>query len=320
MVSEQKHTIRQKVFEVLENKSKTHWGRGVEYLLLLLIFFNVTFVVIETLPEFSQYPTSPLFLWFSFFSGGIFFLEYLLRIWTAPLLKSVSGDSFLSRVRFLCSPLMLLDALAICSFFSPFNIRWVRVFRLFRVYQVIRATSYADASDRVLQVIRKNKEELVAVSSIMFLILIFCSTLLYIAEHAVPGTKFTSIPAAIWWGISTLTTIGYGDMVPVTPLGRFFGALSAVVGVGIFALPTALLGASFYHEVARRRERQIQRIGEEVELLHDVALENEEKIDQVLRRQQRKIQDLEKTLEEAQTKMDRIRKAKKALEDRQENK
>ena len=115
-----------------------------------------------------------------------------------------------------------------------------------------------DASDRVLQVIPKNKEELVAVSSMMFLVLIFSSTLLYIAEHAVREQILRVFPI-IWWGISTLTTIGYGDMVPVTPLGRFW-ALSAIVGVGIFALPTALLGASFYHEVARRRERQIQKL------------------------------------------------------------
>ena len=108
-----------------------------------------------------------------------------------------------------------------------------------------------DASDRVLQVIRKNKEELVVVSSMMFLVLIFSSTLLYIAEHAVPGTDFTSIPAAIWWGISTLTTIGYGDMVPVTPLGRFFLSTFRDCRSRYFALPTALLGASFYHEVAR---------------------------------------------------------------------
>lgn len=315
MSGEKKYLIRQKTLEVLESRSKTLWGRCVEMMFLLLILLNIIFVMLETVPQFSRYFSAPFFSWFSLFSGIAFTIEYLLRLWTAPFLKSVPGKEISARFRFAFSPLMVCDALAISSFFVPINVHWMRVLRLFRGYQVIRGTRYADASDRVLQVIRKNKEELVAVSSMMFLVLIFSSTLLYIAEHAVPGTDFTSIPAAIWWGISTLTTIGYGDMVPVTPLGRFFGALSAIVGVGIFALPTALLGASFYHEVARRRERQIQKIGEEVELLHDVALENEEKIDQVLRRQQRKIKDLESTLGEAQEKMERLQKAKKALKD-----
>ncbi len=271
----------------------------------MLILSNVIFAALETIQSLhSEYKI--FFWWFDTLSVMIFTIEFGLRIWVANLKKDYANRW--GRTRFAFSPSMLFDLVVIVPFylqsFFIFDTRVLRIFRLIRIFRIMRLAPYSIALDRILAVLRREKEELIAIFGIMVMALFITSTSLYVVENKVEGTQFTSIPAAFWWGIATLTTIGYGDMVPVTPLGKIFGSIAAIIGVGIFALPTGLLGASFYREVTRQREQKMQRrMKTEFEAIRAHAEESGEKIDQLVARQQRRIRQLEKELQEAQEKI-----------------
>ncbi len=240
-------SIRQHLHDFFEYKSKTKAGKLFEHALFFLILSNVVFAALETIASLHQ-QFQAFFGWFNMISVMIFTVEFFLRIWVADLKKEYS--SRFGRVRFSFSLPMLFDLAVILPFylqtFFNFDARVLRVFRLIRIFRIMRLAPYSIALDRILAVLRREKEELIAIFGIMIMSLFITSTMLYMAENHVEGTQFTSIPASFWWGIATLTTIGYGDMVPITPLGKVFGSFAAIIGVGIFALPTGLLGASFY--------------------------------------------------------------------------
>lgn len=292
------YQIQQFIFDVLENRSKSLLGRFWEGFLFFLILFNVFFMTLETVKSlYDQY--AHFFFWIDTISVIIFTIEYLSRIWTAPLKKGYAKAG--GRFVFIFTPLMIFDLLVLLPFyiglFFPItDTRWLRVFRLLRIFRVFRISRYSNALERVLNVARKEKEELAAIFTLMLILLIISSTCLYLVEHNEPNTLFTSIPEAFWWGIATLTTIGYGDMVPVTPLGQFFGAITAILGVGIFALPTGLIGASFFQEVTIKRDKVIRSLGNKIENLQDLTEEHKDTLSRFLRVKQNRIQTLEEEL------------------------
>lgn len=286
-------------FSVFTSTAKKGLAKRMEEFLFFLIVANVFAAAIETIPFVAE-KHFPFFYWFEIFSVFLFTIEYFLRLWVVPLYKNYEKGVFVNRLRFALRPMMIFDLAVILPFYLNFfffiDIRWIRAFRLLRIFRTLRIAGYSEAFERVFRVIQREKEELLAVLWIMIVLLIISSSLVFLAERHVPNTPFTSIPAALWWGIATITTIGYGDMVPVTDIGKFFGSLTAILGVGVFALPTGLIGSSFYHDVASRRERQIKKIGEEIDILQTSAEESEGLIADLFRKQNRKIHQLEKEL------------------------
>ncbi|HIG31700.1 MAG TPA: hypothetical protein EYQ50_29340 [Verrucomicrobiales bacterium] len=135
------------------------------------------------------------------------------------------------------------------------DLRFARMLRLLRVLRLAKLGRYHHSLEVIISVLKKNKEELVLTTAFMGMLLIGSSCLLYIAEHEAQPEKFESIPAAMWWSIATLTTVGYGDVAPITPLGKLFASMVAVLGIGMFALPTGLLGAGFVEEIQNRKTK-----------------------------------------------------------------
>jgi voltage-gated potassium channel len=136
------------------------------------------------------------------------------------------------------------------------DLRFLRVLRLFRVFRIIRVGRYSEASDILRVVVRRRKEELIATMVLFSILLVLSSSIMYYVEHDAQPDTFSSIPETMWWGVITLTTIGYGDAFPVTPLGKIIGGLIAILGIGMYALPTSILGAGFVEELRRRKDRQ----------------------------------------------------------------
>jgi len=125
----------------------------------------------------------------------------------------------------------------------------LRIFRLFRVFRVSR---YLKAFDLMQHVFRRKREELLISLVFVAFILVVTSCVMYFVEHEAQPKAFSSIPATMWWGMATLTTVGYGDIYPVTPLGKFLGSLIAILGVGLVALPAGILASGFSEEMAKR--------------------------------------------------------------------
>jgi voltage-gated potassium channel len=179
----------------------------------------------------------------------------LLRIWVITLEPKFSHPVF-GRLKYAFTPIALIDLFAILPFFLPLlniDLRVLRIFRVFRLFRMLKIARYFKALNLMYNVFRNKKEELVMILSFILFMLVLSATLMYYIENAVQPDAFASIPAAMWWGIATLTTVGYGDVYPVTPLGQVLGAFIALLGIGFFALPTGILASGFSEEIRKRK-------------------------------------------------------------------
>ena len=245
--------LRARVWEVLSGESHDTTSRWVGGTLVTLITLNVLAVMIETVEELSE-GYQQAFETFELASLVIFSLEYLARLWSC-----VEDPRYrvplVGRARFAATPLMLLDFLAIAptalGLVAAFDLRFTRIFRLLRVFRLAKAFHYLESLQLIGRVLRNKRVEITLTSSLMVLMLVMASSLLYFAECEAQPEAFDSIPATMWWAVSALTTVGYGDVVPITPLGRLLGALVSILGIAFFALPTSILGSGFVEEIRR---------------------------------------------------------------------
>lgn len=224
--------------------------------LIALIIANVVAVVIETVDWINQ-AYSGFFLAFEAFSLAVFSIEYLFRLWIAPLDPRYPGR-FRGRIKYALTPMAIIDLLAIVPAFLPFfiamDLRIVRVLRIFRLFRLLKMSRYVESLNSLDDVVRAKKEELLVTTILIVTMLLFSGSLMYVVENEAQPDKFPDIPSALWWGIATLTTVGYGDVFPVTPVGKLLGGMIAFLGIGIFALPTGILASGFAEELQRKRK------------------------------------------------------------------
>jgi voltage-gated potassium channel len=232
------------------------WAAIFNIALACLIILNVLALMLETVNSlYLQWEN--YFIAFELFSVAVFATEYLLRIWVADLNPKYQHP-LRGRVRYFFTPLALIDLMAFLpSLFllSTLDLRFLRMLRLFRVVRLFHIPAVNKAIFTLWQAACMKKAEFVIAGAIMLLLLILCSSLAYFAEHDAQPQAFSSIPAALWWGIMTMTTVGYGDVYPVTAMGKIIAAFFATLGIGFFALPSAILASSMI-EQARLREKE----------------------------------------------------------------
>ncbi|MCS7015085.1 MAG: ion transporter [Gemmatales bacterium] len=238
-------------------KPEDPWTRGLVSFLTVLIIASVATVVLETVSWLAE-RFAIWFLTIEVIAVAIFTVEYFARLWTCTQAPRYSHPLF-GRLLFVVTPMAILDLLAILPFYLMFfveNVGDLRMLMLLRMARLAKLGRYSTSAQVMVRALRRCREELVVTLGLMFLLILISATLVYLAEHHVQPDKFPDIPSAMWWSVITLTTVGYGDVYPVTPLGRFFAALSAIFGVGMVALPTGILGASFLEELRASRQAQ----------------------------------------------------------------
>jgi voltage-gated potassium channel len=222
-----------------------------------LIVLNVIAVVLETVNWiYVRYAT--FFHIFDLFSVAVFSVEYVLRLWTCTV-DPRFRDPVRGRLRYIITPLAIIDLLAVLPFYLYFilpEMRFLRAVRLFRLFRVLKLARYSESLQTFVDVLKLKKEELVLMFFTILILLIVSSSLMYEAEHEVQPETFSSIPAAMWWGIVTLTTVGYGDVYPKTPVGKFIGSMVVILGIGLFALPAGVLASGFAEVLQKRKEEK----------------------------------------------------------------
>ncbi len=245
--------VRRKVYLLLDpEKGDTVWDRLTNAFIVALILLNTSAVILETVPGIYQ-PNKTLFENFERFSVVVFTIEYLLRLWTF----TERNQRFW---RFFFSPSSLVDLIAILPFYLPlfgFDLRAVRLLRLFRMVRFFKLGRYTKASATIRKVFLSKKEELVLSLFITFFLIIIASCLMYFTENEAQPAKFSSIPETMWWSVATLTTVGYGDVYPVTALGKTLAACIAILGIGMFALPAGILASGFSEEFKQVKPKSI---------------------------------------------------------------
>lgn len=244
-----KPTLKIRLHEIMERAQKGDVvSRNFDIFLIALVVTNVMAAVLETVKGIHD-PYEGYFYAFEVFSIIIFTIEYALRLWACTV-NPMYADPVRGRLRYAMTPLAIIDLIAILPFyihaFLPMDLRFVRVFRLLRMLRILKIARYSEAFNRIIAVIAKKKSELFLTVFLLLVLLVFASSVLYTLEYPAQPEKFSSIPAAMWWGVATLTTVGYGDIYPITPLGKMFAGIVAIIGIGIIALPGAIIVASYF--------------------------------------------------------------------------
>lgn len=221
--------------------------------MITLIILNVLAVMLETVEEIDN-EYADMLLDFEYFSVAIFSMEYLLRIWCCNVNRNYSGR-IIGRFKFMITPMAIVDLLSIVPFYLPmvttFDMRFIRIIRLSRIFRLFKIGRYSSAYTLIKHVIIAKKEYLTITMIFGITLLIISSCMMYFIEHDAQPQIFSSIPATMWWGIVTLTTVGYGDAYPITPLGKFLSAMLALFGIGLFALPAGILASGFSEEIQK---------------------------------------------------------------------
>ena len=226
----------------------------VDMILFILIVLNIGAVCLESVKHIgNEYKVA--FNAFEFFSVVIFSIEYVLRIWSAPARNDLGNSTnIIKRMKYIFSFTGLIDFLAIIPsilpyFFGGLDLRWLRVLRLLRLLKI---SNYSSALEDFFSAIKADWRSFSAALYLMVIALFLSSALMYIAEHDSQPEKFSSIPETMWWGLITLTTVGYGDVSPVTPLGKIIGAFTAIMGVCTVALLTGIVASAFANQRAQK--------------------------------------------------------------------
>jgi len=248
--------VRRGMFEVLDPQAKgTFLERAGNLAISALILANVLAVILESEPglrsRFGQEFDS-----FELFSIVAFTVEYLLRLWTCVEQSPYSHPVF-GRLRFAVSPMAILDLAVILPGYLPgryfIDLRFVRIVRLVRMLRVLKFARYSRTLQTFGSVFRAKQADIGLMVLFLLILVVLSSSLMYFVEHAEQPDKFSSISAAMWWSAMTLTTVGYGDIYPVTAFGKLVGSIIAVIGIGLFALPAGVLAAGFADQLARQR-------------------------------------------------------------------
>ena len=249
--------IKRKIFEELEASAGDSFAKKIlDYFIISVILLNTIIYVVETVDEIAiKY--SVFLKWFEIISIFIFTTEYILRLWTCNLIPKYKGQ-IIGRIKYIFSPFALIDLLAFLPFyltsFTRINLTFIRVLRLFRFVRLFKLGRYSDAITVLGRVFKSKKEELILTLTVAFILIVVSSSFIYIAEHEAQPDKFKNIPESMYWAVTTLTSVGYGDICPITPVGKFLTSIIAIIGLGMIALPTGILASGFNKEISKEKK------------------------------------------------------------------
>lgn len=249
--------MKEKIFRILE---KGAHGKRLnlvfDYFIMSLIILSVISIILESIAEINMEYGFYLKA-FNLFSIVIFTMEYLLRLYVSDLMYP-SKNRFKSVMKFVFSPYGLIDLLAILPFYLPLmfkiDLRFLRVLRLMRFLRILKINRYDHSFKLIWDVIKEKKSELGVTGFVTFLTLLIASFLMYYVEGEEQPEQFPNVLESFWWAISTLTTVGYGDVYPVTALGKVISGIVALMGIGLVALPAGIISAGFINKVQDKKK------------------------------------------------------------------
>lgn len=248
--------IRKRVFEIISKAEDGDRASEIfDWTIMTLIAVSIVSIILESFADINARYHS-VFRVLEIITVAVFTIEYLLRIWTADLLYPKAKHP---RLKYIFSFMALIDLLAILPFYLPFFsadlrfLRMMRLFRLFRLLRVFKLGRYMDALQVIVDVIRTSGPQLLMSVVICFFVMLFSAIIMYTVENPEQPEQFPNVISALWWAMCTLTTVGYGDVYPITAVGKFFASVISLVGIGIIAIPTGIIAAGFSQVIGREK-------------------------------------------------------------------
>ena len=257
--------LKAKLYSLVdETDKKKPISRIFNTFIMTLILLNVVSMVFETVKSIYE-PFEVYFKSFEWFVIIVFSAEYILRIYTADLAYPCD-NKLKSMFKYIFSFYGLIDIISILPFYLPFtglDFRIVRTIRLMRFLRLFKITRYNDSLNMIKAVIYEKRGELGVTCFVIILVMIVASFLMFYSENDAQPESFPNVLTCIWWSIVTLTTVGYGDVYPITATGRIIGGLISFLGIGLVALPTGLISAGFLEKVDKKQEQKTEEKKEE---------------------------------------------------------
>lgn len=249
----QQDSLRLRTYRALNGTGRL--GRTVTSVIVFLILANVLTVIIESHTSPGDSVTLPLAI-FEACSVIIFSIEYVFRVWSC--VEDPRFANRFGRIRFCLTFASLVDIAAILPFYVSVGViadaRVLRSLRLLRFFRVFKLGRYARSLRMLGEVFSDRFPDLVSSILVICVLLIFSSSMMYFAEHEVQPDRFPNITESMWWGIATLSTVGYGDVTPITGAGKFVAGLVSLLGIGVFALPAGILASGYAEALERVRK------------------------------------------------------------------
>lgn len=266
-------SLKRKIFDIIQIGDKSNYAsRCFDIFIVLNILLNIAVMFMETFEALSSYMS--LFKWIEIVTTIIFCVEYVLRIWTADYLYPNEGN-VMARFKFIVSFEGVVDLFTILPAFFLSGFVVFRMLRVVRIFHLFRLNSRMDSFHIITRVLYEKRNQLVSSIFIILILMLASSLFMYNVEHKVQPEVFRDAFSGIWWGMSTLLTVGYGDIYPITTIGKVIAIIIAFLGVGTVAIPTGIISAGFVEQYQRNsystnyKELDIVDI---VEILVDVKL------------------------------------------------
>jgi len=245
-------TWRQRIYRIME-ENHSFASRLCNVLIMTLIILNVVAIILESVASIEQ-EYHRFFVHFELFSVLAYTVEYILRVWVS-VENPLYSKPFLGRLKHASTFMSIIDLAAILPFYlSMFTLIDARFLRVLRLLRVFKLTRHFRSLEVLMQVIRQESAILTSALFIMLILITLASGGMYVVEHDVQPEAFGSIPAAMWWAAVTLTTVGYGDVVPMTHLGKILAVFITILGLGMAAMPAGIIASGFTREIQRRRD------------------------------------------------------------------
>lgn len=262
--------MRFAIFKTIDNEVKSSWASNcVDAVIMFLIVMSMVCTIAESFDALRDW-YGEYFDYFETLTLVVFSIEYILRVWTADFKFPQTNSKRKSRIKFVFSGTGLLDLLAIIPFvfqilfpvLSKYDLRLIRLLKVTRMLRVLKLNSFTSSVVVVGDVFFEKRYELGVTLFTTLIVMMVASTLLYYCENEVQPEQFSDILSTMWWAVATLTTVGYGDIYPITPLGKILGSVIAVLGLGVVALPTGLIGAAFIEKIEKKREAEKEKLAQ----------------------------------------------------------
>ena len=248
--------IKRRVYDILEySESGNKVGKTFDVFIIILIIINVITVIVDTFETPERVKLCLRYI--EIVSVIIFTVEYLARLWTCDL-KQPDLPIIKSKIKYVFSFMAIIDLLAILPFYLPMiitvDLRVLRMLRIIRLFRIFKISRYTNALNTIATVFKNKASQLISSMAVVLMLMLMASVIMYNVEHEAQPDQFKDVFQAMWWAVATLTTVGYGDIYPVTVLGKFLSAVIALLGIGLVAVPTGIITAGFSEIVTQKND------------------------------------------------------------------
>ena len=252
--------IKKYIFDLLDpTEQESKLERYIDIFIISLIILNVVMVIADTfqLPQYIK----DIFNILEVFSVVVFTIEYLLRLWTSNYLyPGLSTPK--ACIKYIFSFMAIIDLLAILPFYLPFifpiDLRVLRTIRVIRLFRLFKVNRYTNSLSIIARVFKSKASQLISSVFVVGLLMIISSVLMYSIENPVQPEVFKNAFSGLWWAVATFTTVGYGDIYPITGAGKILSAIIAMLGIGLVAVPTGIISAGFIENISDEKEEEKQ--------------------------------------------------------------